>query len=367
MELLLGRSDRICCMSSRLLLVLLTVIATVVACSSVGPRTVPQDQFNYNAAIAESSQQQLLVNLVRLRYNETPVFLKVSSVISQYSRVASASAGVGANTGLTGDNTANLGGGFLWSDRPTITYTPVSGQEFSRNLLTPLPPGSVFQMMQSGWPADLVLSMTTWSINNLDNDVARPSRRHQADPELGELFDLWLRLREAGILGMRRKAGEGQEADHFLFLREEPESEELRGETRRFRELLGVDPQLREFRVTYGLIPEEPGDIAVLTGSIWEIMLNLAWQFEVPAEHIDSGRTSEAFRSESTGGVPPIRISFSEEEPLDAFVAVREQGYWFYIDQDDRRSKRAFSFLQLLLNLVETGTPDRSPLVTISN
>jgi hypothetical protein len=352
-------------MSRRVLLVLMTVAAC--GCASVGPGTVPQDQFNYNAAIARSSQQQLLVNLVRLRYNETPVFLKVSSVISQYSRVASATAGVGANTGLTGDNTASLGGGFLWSDRPTITYSPVSGQEFSRNLLTPLPPGSVFQMMQSGWPADLVLNMTTWSINDLDNDVARPSRRHQGDAELIELFEVWVRLRESGMLGIRRRPVEGQEADLFLFLSEEPESEELRSEIRRFQELLGVDPQLREFRVTYGLLPDEPGDIAVLTGSIWEIMLNLAWQFEVPAEHVEKGRTSAAFRSERTGGIPPIRVSFSEEEPLDAFVAVQEQGYWFFIDQNDRRSKRAFSFLQLLLNLVETATPDRSPLVTISN
>jgi hypothetical protein len=222
-------------------------------------------------------------------------------------------------------------------------------------------------MMQSGWPAELVLSMTTWSINNLDNDVARPSRRQQADPELIELFGILLRLREAGMLGMRGKAVDGQEPVQFLFLREEPESEALRGDIRRFQELLGVDPQLREFRVRYGLLPDEPGDIAVLTGSIWEIMLNLAWQFEVPAEHVESGRTSAAFRSDRTGGVPPIRVSFSVEEPLDAFVAVQEHGYWFSIDQDDRRSKRAFSFLQLLLNLVETSTPDHAPLVTISN
>ena len=55
------------------------------------------------------------------------------------------------------------------------------------------------------------------------------------------------------------------------------------------------------------------------------------------------------------------------EEPAAAFVAVHEQGYWFYIDQRDRMTKRTFSFLQLLLSLAETATPDRSPLITISN
>jgi hypothetical protein len=42
-------------------------------------------------------------------------------------------------------------------------------------------------------------------------------------------------------------------------------------------------------------------------------------------------------------------------------------GYWFYIDQRDASSKQIFSFLQLLLNLAETGTADATPVFTISN
>lgn len=37
------------------------------------------------------------------------------------------------------------------------------------------------------------------------------------------------------------------------------------------------------------------------------------------------------------------------------------------VRQNDRTSKRAFSFLQLLLNLAETEVQDQGPLVTISN
>jgi hypothetical protein len=348
----------------RSLLLLLTTM--VVACASVGPKTVPRDQFDYNAAIAESSQQQLLLNLVRLRYSEAPVFLKVSSVISQYSRVGSVSAGVAANAGATGDNTASVGGGLVWADRPTITYAPVTGQEFSRNLLTPLPPTALFELMQSGWPAGLVLRVGMWSINDLNNDIARPSRRRQADPELFEMFDVWRRLREAGVLGIRQTKVDDEKVEFVLFLRDR-RSETAEDDLDRFRELLGIDPEAREFRLTYGLVPEQPGDIAVLTGSIWDIMLNLAWQFEVPGEHVTSGRTGETFQAQHSGGVPPIQVHFSEEDPKDAFVAVHEHGYWFHIDQHDRMSKRTFSFLQLLLNLAETGTPDPTPVITISN
>ncbi len=42
---------------------LLPLILVMISCSSVGPKTVPEDQFNYNAAIAESTQEQLLLNL----------------------------------------------------------------------------------------------------------------------------------------------------------------------------------------------------------------------------------------------------------------------------------------------------------------
>jgi len=349
---------------------LITVLlVAMTGCSSVGPKTVPQDQFNYNVAIAESSQEQLLVNLVRLRYNETPVFLKVGSVISQYSRVASANAGAATNASVTGGNTATAGASMTWADRPTITYVPISGQEFSRNLLTPIPPGSVFNMVQSGWPAEMILPLTVWSINQIDNQVARPSNRRQADPELVEMLVILGRLRRAGLLGVRKApAKDGQNQGHsILFLREGALFGQEESDFKRFAKLLDVDPRSREFPITYGLVPEKPNDIAVLTGSVWEIMLNMSWQFEVPPRHVQSGRTGETFQSDREGGAAPIEVRYSDQKPDDAFVSVYEHGYWFYIDQHDRKSKQVFSFLQLLLNLVETGTANYAPVFTISN
>ena len=105
------------------------------ACSSMGPQTIPNDQFNYNNAIANASREQMLSNLVRIRYAETPTFLRVSSVISQYTRGASASVGVGANTSASGDDTASASGRARWSDRPVITYTPITGQQLVQDLL----------------------------------------------------------------------------------------------------------------------------------------------------------------------------------------------------------------------------------------
>ena len=346
---------------------LLPLILAMISCSSVGPKTVPEDQFNYNAAIAESTHEQLLLNLVRLRYSEKPVFLKVSSVISQYSRVVTAKANAGANTAFTGANTASVGGGVIWSDKPTISYTPISGREFSRNLLTPIAPSAVFEMMQSGWPVELVFQSIVWSINDIRSEIARPSNRRQADPKMFELFSVWRELREAGVLGTRKTKVEGQQESLVMYLREGPMSESQQKSIQRLRELLGLDSEVQQYQIVYGLVPQRGDELTVLTGSVWDIMLNMAWQFEVPPAHIQSGRTGDTFRSDHDGSNPPIEVLYTEEEPDDAFVAVNEHGYWFYIDQCDRKSKRIFSFLQLLLNLAETSTPDNAPVISISN
>jgi hypothetical protein len=345
---------------------ILAWLTLCLGCAPIGPKTVPRDQFSYNSAIAQSAEEQLLLNLVRLRYSEVPVFLRVSSVISQYSRAGSLQAGGGINSSVSGADTASIGGAVTWADRPTITYEPVSGQEFSRNLLTPIAPRALFEILQSGWPADLVLRIAVWSINGIGGDVARPSVRREASPELYELMDVWRQLRLAGALGVKKQQVKDGDPEVYLFLSESASDPATAPDVARFRELLGLPATASEFHVTYGLVPEKPGDVAVLTGSLWDIMLNLAWQFEVPPAHVASGRTEGAFVPLRGGAPPPIRVRFSEDEPENAFALVREHDHWFYIEENDRHSKRVFSFLQLLLNLSETSNETSAPLVTIS-
>ncbi len=38
------------------------------ACTRFGPKGVPGDRFSYNEAISKSQKEQMLLNLVRLRY-----------------------------------------------------------------------------------------------------------------------------------------------------------------------------------------------------------------------------------------------------------------------------------------------------------
>src|SRR5688572_12148496 len=49
----------------------------------LGPRAVKWERTHYNLAIQETDDTQLLLNLVRLKYRDTPVFLGLNGIVSQ--------------------------------------------------------------------------------------------------------------------------------------------------------------------------------------------------------------------------------------------------------------------------------------------
>jgi hypothetical protein len=88
----------------------------------------------------------MLVNLVRLRYREVPVFLAVGSVLTQYfyGGEASANTAFGKPTANAANEIIDAGGRMVYFERPTITYSPLGGQKFTQQLLTPIPNELVF-------------------------------------------------------------------------------------------------------------------------------------------------------------------------------------------------------------------------------
>jgi hypothetical protein len=107
-----------------------------VGCASIGPGTVTRDRFDYTGAISDSWKHQMLFNMIKIRYGDAPVFLDVSSVISQYQIAGQ------INLGTTFNNnpwitSQILGGSGTYVDRPTITYSPVMGDKFARSLMFP--------------------------------------------------------------------------------------------------------------------------------------------------------------------------------------------------------------------------------------
>ena len=57
---------------------------SLAACSSIGPTTVPQDRIDYATSIGNSWKDQTLLNIVKLRYGDLPIFLEITQVIAGY-------------------------------------------------------------------------------------------------------------------------------------------------------------------------------------------------------------------------------------------------------------------------------------------
>src|SRR6476661_315935 len=136
------------------------------ACSSIGPATVPRDRADYSTAISDSWKQQTLLNIVRVRYGDFPIFMEVAQVISGYAVTTTAGASFGAAnfTSSSVGGPAAIGGsaaiGAAYLDRPTIVYAPLTGTDFIKTLMSPVPPAAVLFLLQAGYPATVVLPLT---------------------------------------------------------------------------------------------------------------------------------------------------------------------------------------------------------------
>jgi hypothetical protein len=346
------------------------VLVSFTGCASIGPGTVTRDRFDYVTAISDSWKSQMLFNLVKLRYGDAPVFLDVSSVINQYLVEGSVgySGSWAQNPQLPWPYTAlyNWLGTGRYAERPTITYSPISGEKFARSLMTPIPPAAILNFLQGGYPIDLVLRLAVHTINGIGSRYGYGARMREADPEFYPLVEKLRNIQQSGEIGMRvQKTGDRVTTLVVFSKKSSPAIQTDRAEVRR---LLGLDPQADEFNVVYGSVAANDKEIAMLTRSMIEILTDLSSYIDVRAADVEQERTFPSPAPELANGVPVlplIRILSSPQRPDDAFAAVPYGQQWYWIDDKDFPSKRLFSFIMFLFTLTDTGEKQGAPIITI--
>ena len=191
-------------MSRKLAAAILGLLAA--ACTSIGPGTVPHDRIDYASAIGNSWKEQTLLNIVKLRYADMPIFLEVAQVIAGYqlqSTIGGSFTAGNFNAAVVGPFTAsgNATAAGTYTDRPTVVYQPLTGVDFLRRLMTPIPPSSVLFVLQAGYSAERAMPIMLDSVNGLVNGsnrlkrasrsaifsagqtgARRSTRRHHPDP-----------------------------------------------------------------------------------------------------------------------------------------------------------------------------------------
>jgi hypothetical protein len=332
-------------------------VTTAIGCAHVTPRIVVRDRFDYGQSVAESWKRQMLLNVVRIRYADAPVFMDVTSIILSYTLLENANAAASLFSSSS-PNEITLGASGTFANTPTVTYQPLTGDRFMKSMLRPIPPAAVFQMLQTGWSAEMLLRISVGTINGLRNSF----RGSAADPRFDQLVAAVSRLQRAGGLNIRIEQQKDGEAAIFA-LPIPPGAGTMSADRAEIQRLLGLDPEATEYSLAFGLTPRSRTEIAVLSRSMFEIMVEFGVGIDVP--NADRAR---ALPTLGEGGAPAsqlVHVLSGPSAPTGAYAAIPYRGRWYWVDDGDLASKVRFTLLMILSSLAETGVVSVSPVITV--
>ena len=403
-------------MIERLFYILLVVGPLILSGCSAGPSMMRASRLSYNDALQFTERQELLLNIVRLRYNEGPEFLATSSISTQFAIDLAANAGA-----TVGDDQSqrtellNIGGGVGYSERPTITFTPRNEKEFSQQLISPVELEIIHLLVNYGWDIDRVLRLTTAGINGLRNDTIREDPSESYARHLRLFVETVGRLGRLQKLGMMEISMESEEIDASGPIHAEKVNLSDILEVARQKHRLAYDPSSRTYRLklvkqrmimrfsrqaleqpdfkelvlslrlasgtyTYGMM-NAPGsqikaaemsqpfsDVLFSTRSVLGTMAYLSQGVSVPETHIEEGLAASRQRHASSRSIMSdlFHVRVKKEKPSDASLSIPYKGYWFYIEDNDLTSKRTMGVLNSLVRLkIQAAGLQNTPVLTL--
>jgi len=345
----------------------IAAVAMLTGCAHLGPKSIAVDRFDYSTAIADSWKQQTLLNIVKLRYMDLPVFVDVASVVAGYSMQT----GININGTVSSEravqgNLVSAGGQAIYTDRPTVTYVPLIGEKFLRGLMTPIDPKNIFFMLQAGYPADFILGLTVESLNGVRNRSTAAGTMREADPEFIRVLALLREVQAAGAVGMRVEEDKAKGSTAVLFFRRDDVPADIAEKTAEIRRLLKLPADQQRYVLAYAPVRGAENELAVNSRSMLQIMAAFASYTDVPEADLKEHRAVPAPENaapESRQEV--VRVHSGKSKPSDAYVAVHYRGYWFWIDDGDWQTKRALTAVMFFFTLADTGGNENLPLITI--
>jgi hypothetical protein len=397
--------------------VLILAIAFAIS-GCVGPKAIRYTRMQYNEVFRDTNDEQLLVNIVRLRYADSPVFIDLPNITSQFEV-----AGRGNYLGGYGNQFpghTNLGFGDLsMRDTPTLSYHPREGREIAKALLTPLS-ADLFIMVNAGANLEQLLLL---SINDL-NDVPNAPLATTLLPNVPDDNSRYLRgirllasLRERDGTELALGTHEEREGSSDPIPKDSVQGRDLLNASHdgyvyramgkdqvtvlkrekelilRIRPAFVNSPEMAEVSQIFNLTPgrsmykikselsEEANDTApkprgndtvyMNLRSVLQIMTFLSKGVEIPEDHLMSGVApvtvgpdGQVFDwTQITAGHFVVHVQ--KHRPKRAEVAVHYRGYWFYIAEDDVKSRAVLAILEILFDLQESDGKSLGPLLTL--
>lgn len=351
--------------SNPIAFIALCLCALLSGCIGFGPRSLKSDQVDYARALGDAKKREILSVIVGLRYADAPAFLNVSQIIAAYTFDAT---GVGLlNVGpIPGGPRAQVTDTVSYSNHPTFTFIPTTGESYAKSYIQPLPPALILPLADSGIPVDLLLRIAVQSIGGLDNATMLGGPSANGSPGFFELLQILRRLQLAGELNVQLKPDAHAERVTLSIgsaSGREPSSHA--DDVKRARRLLNVSDQINTYEVVSGNITPDAGRIPMVTRSIRAILGDLGAEIAVPDADTKNGTTKPAIGLVGTETRPIVIVHVGNKVPATAYASIRYRSSQFWIEDSDFDSKYAFTVVQDLMALAEVTDTAHAPIVTI--
>jgi hypothetical protein len=380
----------------------------------------------YNEAVKEVAEEQLLLNLVRLRYNDDPTRLDVSSIAAQYELDAGAEArpffGTPNPAGTVFQTFTRILPDITTAaaDRPTISLTPLDDPDTIRGVFTPATLDGIVFLAETSYPISTVFRLFIEYMNGVPNAVAASGPPRQIAPEFHEFLratEILQQLQDSNELRFLREekitevsshlpqssvtaaslveaAKSGYEyrqqadgswalikKDRRLMLHLKPTAVG-RPELQELCALLHLQPGKTAYEVTVANREEplfdggrdrESQTINLYPRSLAQASYYLSRGIEVPPEHLACGVVKPAFDptgevfdwQQLTAGLFTVHSVKQCRRPACSSVAIKYRGYWYYIDDRDNDSKITFSLVLAMTRVNLLGTKKGGPMLTL--
>ncbi|MCP4255809.1 MAG: hypothetical protein GY775_20900 [Candidatus Scalindua sp.] len=357
---------------SILVLLLFSISFTTIGCFKVGPHAMQHEWLKYNNVISNIEDQQNLLNLVKLRYNDSPKMLAVTNINSQLLLGTEDS---GASYSFS-EGATPLGNRFNFSlfpkyeDKPTITYQPLQGEKFVKSMLEQISLDVLLLLNNSGWSVERIFRLCVQDINGIRNAPGASGPTPDYAPEYKDFLTvakLMRTLQKRNLSNVEYELVDGKSTLVFSLAKEALEL----SETHELVEMLRLTPGKTEYPIRMNDVDHNPNLIRLRTRSVMGLLYYLSQSIEVPQEDVRRGKLTTTKYSD---GSPfywsdlfsnLFQIKSTSGKPSDAFVSIKYRGSWFYIDDTDVESKRTYALFSQIFAIQAGKIEVERPTLTL--
>jgi hypothetical protein len=357
-------------MKKRFLPLMAMSVMLVTGCVHFGAHNLPPDRIRYNKSVISSDLQQAILNLVRLRYGDTPNFLSLNNIVSQFTLDTSVSADLSRTDLLESiTNFIQITPKVGLSETPTITYTPMQGEEFVKRLMTPVDVKVVKVLLRDGWGIGRVFRTFFQRLGPFENAVvaSRPtSHRVPVYKRFSKLTHVLRILQTHEALLVKND----NDLDVYRMRFDILSFKHLKPDEKRFLATYGITPKTPNFWITTDEDSKLPRNFWGETRTMLSIYSYLSKGVEIP---IQDYNVADVVKNKDgsifdwhlvVGGL--ITIKYCKTLPRTPYIYVFYRGYYFYVDDTDENSKEGLNLLMILNGIFQGNIQSVLPVFTVS-